>query len=143
MTHPIEKIHQSNIFVWSMNLRSGVTCSDSRDRDSQHISEQIRGAGAATHRRYALSPTVYIARGLDHYRGNILRHTLRDNLLAILRETSSPRKVFFHQGKCEVDHNYRSFPKPLASQLDQHHPCRSAVDKTLSDPFCGNVRLCR
>ena len=35
----------------------------------------------------------------------ILRHALRDTLLAIVRETSWPHKAFFHQAICEVDHS--------------------------------------
>ena len=42
----------------------------------------------------------------------ILRHTLRDILLAIVRETSSLHKVFFPQGLYEVCHSCRSFPMP-------------------------------
>lgn len=52
----------------------------------------------------------------------ILRHTLRGRLLAILRETSSLHKVFFHQEIDEVNHNARSFPRPSAFYIDQHHP---------------------
>ena len=66
---------------------------------------------------------------------DILRHTLRDKLLAIARETSSLHTVFFQPGRDAVGHSCRSFPKPSASHLDPHHPCRSTVGKTLSGPF--------
>jgi WD40 repeat protein len=46
---------------------------------------------------------------------SILRHTLRDRFSAILRETSSPHKVFFPQGRDEVGHSCRSFPMPSTS----------------------------
>lgn len=42
----------------------------------------------------------------------ILRHTLWDSFAVILIETSTLRKVFFHQGRYEVCHNCRSSPMP-------------------------------
>jgi hypothetical protein len=45
----------------------------------------------------------------------ILRHTLRDKLRVIVRETSRPRKVFFQPGRDEVGHNCRSLPRPSVS----------------------------
>lgn len=72
----------------------------------------------------------------------VIRHTLRDKLLSKLIETSKLHKVFFRHGIYEVYHNYKSFPRPQASNLDPRHPYRPAADKTLSDPFCAIAQPC-
>ena len=72
----------------------------------------------------------------------VIHHILQGISMAILAETSLPRKEFALQRKCAVYRNCKNFPKPQVLHSDQKRLCTPVIGKILFDQFGVIVPLC-